>query len=223
MMALATHLQHIEAEKQKLKSQVKRLCQENAWLRDELNSVQQQQQMLGQQVAQLEEENKHLEFMMSIKKFDEDQQQEPGGQQQLEQRPENHSATLQELGFGPEDEDDLQASSNNFSAIQPTPPNVMAASASGGYEIPHRLRTLHNLVSLSTSHPLPTCYYALKSSCSSRLRSSNTRTKAGTRWPSLCASRRWRTWRRAAGTTTRTSPPCSTSSRSSTGQCFVGG
>ena len=36
MMALAGHLQTIEAEKQKLRAQVRRLCQENAWLRDEL-------------------------------------------------------------------------------------------------------------------------------------------------------------------------------------------
>ena len=36
MMALANHLQHVEAEKQKLRAQVRRLCQENAWLRDEL-------------------------------------------------------------------------------------------------------------------------------------------------------------------------------------------
>ena len=33
MAALAGHLQAVEAEKQKLRSQVKRLCQENAWLR----------------------------------------------------------------------------------------------------------------------------------------------------------------------------------------------
>lgn len=40
-MALASHLQNIEAEKQKYKAQVRRLCQENAWIRDELNSTQQ--------------------------------------------------------------------------------------------------------------------------------------------------------------------------------------
>lgn len=42
MMALASHLQTLEAEKQKYKAQVRRLCQENAWIRDELNSTQQQ-------------------------------------------------------------------------------------------------------------------------------------------------------------------------------------
>ena len=45
MAALAGHLQTMEAEKQKLRSQVKRLCQENAWLRDELASTQQKLQV----------------------------------------------------------------------------------------------------------------------------------------------------------------------------------
>ncbi|KAI6185300.1 Kinesin light chain [Aphelenchoides besseyi] len=144
MMSLAAHLQQMEAEKQKLKSQVKRLCQENAWLRDELNSVQQQHQMVGQQLAQLEEENKHLEFMLSIKKYDEDQPSDYKEANPQEQRPDSHSQTLQELGFGPEDEDEMNGT-NQF-VSQPTPATAMAASASGGYEIPHRLRTLHNLV-----------------------------------------------------------------------------
>ena len=46
MAALAGHLQTMEAEKQKLRSQVKRLCQENAWLRDELASTQQKLQVI---------------------------------------------------------------------------------------------------------------------------------------------------------------------------------
>merc|ERR1712209_388171 len=70
MSALASHLQSVEAEKQKLRSQVKRLCQENAWLRDELATTQQRLQASEQAVAQLEEEKKHLEFMNSIKKYD---------------------------------------------------------------------------------------------------------------------------------------------------------
>ena len=40
MMQLGNHLQNLEADKQKLRTQVKRLCQENAWLRDELASTQ---------------------------------------------------------------------------------------------------------------------------------------------------------------------------------------
>ena len=70
MMALATHLQHVEAEKQKLRAQVRRLCQENAWLRDELANTQQRLQQSEQRVATLEEEKKHLEFMSEMKKYD---------------------------------------------------------------------------------------------------------------------------------------------------------
>lgn len=40
MIALANHLQMVEAEKQKLRTQVRRLYQENAWLRDELAGTQ---------------------------------------------------------------------------------------------------------------------------------------------------------------------------------------
>ncbi len=52
--------------------QVKRLCQENAWLRDELATTQQKLQASEQNAAGLEEEKKHLEFMNSIKKYDSD-------------------------------------------------------------------------------------------------------------------------------------------------------
>lgn len=110
MMALASHLQNLEAEKQKYKAQVRRLCQENAWIRDELNSTQQLLRQSEQTVAQLEEENKHLQFLNSIKKYDEDQTGEQK-ESQIEQRPsESHNTTLQELGFGPEEEDDMQGS-----------------------------------------------------------------------------------------------------------------
>ena len=66
---------------------MKRLCQENTWLRDELASTQQKLQVLRKEAinqhdlktcsftqaseqtsAQLEEDKKHLEFMNSIKK-----------------------------------------------------------------------------------------------------------------------------------------------------------
>jgi len=50
--------------------------------------------------------------------------------------------SLQDLGFGPEDED----AEATVEYHQPTPAHSMAASATAGYEIPARLRTLHNLV-----------------------------------------------------------------------------
>lgn len=72
MMALAHHLQIVEAEKQKLRTQVRRLFQENAWLRDELANTQQKLQSSEQTVAKLEEEKEHLSFIASIRKYDQD-------------------------------------------------------------------------------------------------------------------------------------------------------
>lgn len=40
MLAVFNHIQTMEAEKQKYHAQRRRLCQENAWLRDELSSTQ---------------------------------------------------------------------------------------------------------------------------------------------------------------------------------------
>uniref|UniRef100_A0A8C2F8N4 Kinesin light chain n=1 Tax=Cyprinus carpio TaxID=7962 RepID=A0A8C2F8N4_CYPCA len=110
MMALSNHLNAVESEKQKLRAQVRRLCQENQWLRDELANTQQKLQKSEQSVAQLEEEKKHLEFM-------------------------NHAA--------------------------------VAAAQQGGYEIPARLRTLHNLVIQYASQgryevAVPLCKQALE-------------------------------------------------------------
>jgi kinesin light chain len=148
MIALASHFQNLEADKQKYKAQVRRLCQENAWIRDELNSTQQQLRQAMQNVAQLEEENKHFKFMNSIKKFDEDLPElvDKDSEQAEQQRPASdvHNSTLQDLGFGPDEEDDLQNTSGQYS--MPTPANAMAASATAGYDIPQRLKTLHNLV-----------------------------------------------------------------------------
>lgn len=61
-------------------------------------------------MAQLEEENKHLGFLNSIKQYDEDQSSVEQKENQVEnQRAEVHNTTLQELGFGPEEEDDMQS------------------------------------------------------------------------------------------------------------------
>ncbi|GMT12331.1 hypothetical protein PFISCL1PPCAC_3628, partial [Pristionchus fissidentatus] len=167
MMALTQHLQTQEAEKQKLKAQVRRLCQENAWLRDELSSTQNKQQQSEQRVAQLEEENKHLTFMNSLKQYDDDQNGTgtgaPASAKQEEALPaKSHEDTLQELGFGPEDDEAMGGS-----YAHPTPAHAMAASANGGYEVPARLRTLHNLVIQYASQgryevAVPLCKQALE-------------------------------------------------------------
>jgi len=70
MVSLAGHLQSIESEKQKLRSQVRRLCQENAWLRDELADTQQRLQQSEQKCVTLDEERTHLQFMNEMRKYD---------------------------------------------------------------------------------------------------------------------------------------------------------
>lgn len=131
MLALASHLSTVESEKQKLRAQVRRLCQENQWLRDELAGTQQRLQRSEQAVAQLEEEKKHLEFLRQLRQYDEDGH----GMEEKEGEPTKDS--LDDL-FPNEEEED---SGNDLSRGQGA-----AAAQQGGYEIPARLRTLHNLV-----------------------------------------------------------------------------
>ncbi|XP_029207374.1 kinesin light chain 1-like isoform X5 [Acropora muricata] len=150
MMALCSHLSTVEAEKQKLKAQVKRLCQENAWLREELSVTQQKLQESEQKVAQLEEEKKHLEFMNSIKKYDDDKHDEG-----IE-----NDISLDVLS---QDEDDTEVDDETLSQAS----SATSASASGVYEIPARLRTLHNLVIQYASQgryevAVPLCKQALE-------------------------------------------------------------
>ncbi|XP_022112853.1 kinesin light chain isoform X3 [Pieris rapae] len=161
MMALASHLQSVEAEKQKLRTQVRRLCQENAWLRDELAAAQQRLQASEQRVAQLEEENKHLEFMASIRKYDSD----------ITEENDNHRSgqTVSKRDDPMVDlfpDDDHEDNRNNKS-MSPTPPSQFAQQVNAGYEIPARLRTLHNLVIQYASQgryevAVPLCKQALE-------------------------------------------------------------
>ncbi|XP_050405007.1 kinesin light chain isoform X1 [Patella vulgata] len=162
MMALANHLQHVEAEKQKLRAQVRRLCQENGWLRDELANTQQKLQSSEQKSAALEEEKKHLEFMNEMKKYD---SMDPNMQQSVEEKESvanDQSSQSLDLGFPDDDDDGPQPE-----VLSPTQPSAMAQAASGGYEIPARLRTLHNLVIQYASQgryevAVPLCKQALE-------------------------------------------------------------
>ncbi|XP_065213828.1 kinesin light chain isoform X3 [Planococcus citri] len=159
MMALASHLQIVEAEKQKLRTQVRRLCQENAWLRDELANTQQKLQASEQNVAQLEEEKKHLEFMDSIKKYDSDITGDNESSNEAKQDRQKSDDPVVDLF--PEDENEER---NNMS---PTPPSQFAQQVNAGYEIPARLRTLHNLVIQYASQgryevAVPLCKQALE-------------------------------------------------------------
>ncbi|TRY87167.1 hypothetical protein DNTS_024232 [Danionella cerebrum] len=154
MMALSGHLSAMEAEKQKLRAQVRRLCQENQWLRDELAGTQQRLQKSEQSVAQLEEEKKHLEFMNQLKKYDQDLS--PSDDKDSDSSRE----TLDDLF--PDEQDEPGP------GFQPPHSSAVAAAAQqGGYEIPARLRTLHNLVIQYASQgryevAVPLCKQALE-------------------------------------------------------------
>uniref|UniRef100_A0A3B4BWH1 Kinesin light chain n=1 Tax=Pygocentrus nattereri TaxID=42514 RepID=A0A3B4BWH1_PYGNA len=152
MMALSAHLGSLEAEKQKLRAQVRRLCQENQWLRDELSAAQQKLQEREQEVVTLEEQNKHLQFMSSIRKYDQD---EPPVEDK------DNSSTKESLDdlFPTDEEEQTQMSQPHRSGV--------AAAQQGGYEIPARLRTLHNLVIQYASQgryevAVPLCKQALE-------------------------------------------------------------
>lgn len=158
MLALASHLQNVEAEKQKLRTQVRRLCQENAWLRDELANTQQKLQASEQAVALLDEQNKHLEFMASISKFDADKTED-----QTENKQEKSKNDDPVVDLFPDDENEER------NTLSPTPPSQFAqqVNAGAGYEIPARLRTLHNLVIQYASQgryevAVPLCKQALE-------------------------------------------------------------
>ncbi|XP_053124891.1 kinesin light chain 3 isoform X2 [Hemicordylus capensis] len=151
MIALSSHMGALEAEKQKLRAQVKRLCQENLWLRDELAATQRRLQHSEQSVAQLEEEKKHLEFLSQLKQYDpkEDQVEEDA-----DQRKDSLSSLF------PSDDDEQRQGGHGPSA-------AASAAQQGGYEIPARLRTLHNLVIQYASQgryevAVPLCKQALE-------------------------------------------------------------
>ena len=67
MLMLAGYVNTLEADKQKLKAQVKRLCSENNWLRKELTDHQQLLQDTELHLAKVNEEKQHLEFLLSMK------------------------------------------------------------------------------------------------------------------------------------------------------------
>uniref|UniRef100_A0A670ZC31 Kinesin light chain n=1 Tax=Pseudonaja textilis TaxID=8673 RepID=A0A670ZC31_PSETE len=138
LIALSSHMGVLEAEKQKLRAQVRRLGQENLWLREELAGTQLRLQHSVEAVAQLEEENKHLHFLNQLKHY------EPA-----------HPASLltTRLALCP--------------AEGQSPGAAALAAQQGGYEIPARLRTLHNLVIQYASQgryevAVPLCKQALE-------------------------------------------------------------
>uniref|UniRef100_A0A663LZF8 Kinesin light chain n=1 Tax=Athene cunicularia TaxID=194338 RepID=A0A663LZF8_ATHCN len=125
-------------------------------LSNHLNAVESEKQKLRkseQSVAQLEEEKKHLEFMNQLKKYDDDISPSEDKDTDSTKEP------LDDLF--PNDEDD------QGQGIQQQHSSAAAAAQQGGYEIPARLRTLHNLVIQYASQgryevAVPLCKQALE-------------------------------------------------------------
>ncbi|XP_010784463.1 LOW QUALITY PROTEIN: kinesin light chain 2 [Notothenia coriiceps] len=157
IIALSSHLSAVESEKQKLRAQVRRLCQENQWLRDELAGTQHKLQRSEQSVAQLEEEKKHLVFMNQIKKFDDD----------VSPSEDKNQSSGGGGSGGDTSKDSLDDLFPNDDDQGPAQPSGEVAAQQGGYEIPARLRTLHNLVIQYASQgryevAVPLCKQALE-------------------------------------------------------------
>ncbi|OWK15625.1 KLC3 [Cervus elaphus hippelaphus] len=148
LLALSAHVGALEAEKQRLRAQARRLAQENSWLREELEETQRRLRASEEAVAQLEEEKSHLEFLGQLRQYD-----PPAESQQPESPPRRDSLA----SLFPSEEEERRG------------PEAAGAAAAqqGGYEIPARLRTLHNLVIQYASQgryevAVPLCRQALE-------------------------------------------------------------
>ena len=82
MLQMLMALQQWESERQKLRVHVRRLCEENAWLRDELSTSQKRLQVAEEQVATLEEQSKQLAFMHDMRQYDDHTPAQPPPPQQ---------------------------------------------------------------------------------------------------------------------------------------------
>lgn len=144
MITLQNHLQTVEAEKHKLRAQAKRLSEENAWLRDELSKTQQKLMAADQDKITLEQKNQDLRYMISLKEFNGQADtsasstgiEDTSNSNTSMERNKSDSDSALELGFP--DEYDVQQHGNQAENVSNVP--------NTGYEIPSRIRTLHNLV-----------------------------------------------------------------------------
>lgn len=67
---LANYVNSLESDKQKLKAQVKRLCSENNWLRQELTNHQQLLQEAEISLSKVREEKEQIEFLLDQERKD---------------------------------------------------------------------------------------------------------------------------------------------------------
>lgn len=128
MSQLASHLSGLEGERAKLRAQVRRLVAENGWLREELANTQTKLCDAEQRATKAEEERAHYKFMAEL------------------------NATCGESDTRSEVSDtshSISGTTNDGSTTPLSPGDhepMSGDSGQGGYEIPTRLRTLHNLV-----------------------------------------------------------------------------
>jgi kinesin light chain len=175
MMQLGNHLQNLEAEKQKLRTQVKRLCQENAWLRDELASAQKKLHDCEQSNATYSVEIEHLKFLKDVKQYDLVENNSPTNTNPTTTNISSGQTTDLVNDLFPNDDDiymDQQDQSRRFDSyadltMSPSQSATGSFISTTGYEIPARLKTLHNLVIQYASQgryevAVPLCRQALE-------------------------------------------------------------
>jgi kinesin light chain len=181
MMQLGNHLQNLEAEKQKLRTQVKRLCQENAWLRDELASSQKKLHECEQSNAAYSVEIEHLKFLKDVKQYDLPENNSSANENSTTGNPSSGQTTDLVNDLFPNDDDiyidqHYMTSGTNQSrrfdsyadlTMSPSQSATGSFISTTGYEIPARLKTLHNLVIQYASQgryevAVPLCRQALE-------------------------------------------------------------
>ena len=180
MMQLGNHLQNLEAEKQKLRTQVKRLCQENAWLRDELASAQKKLHECEQSNAAYSVEIEDLKFLKEVKQYDINDNPSSSNDNPAAMNTSSGQTTDLVNDLFPNDDDYLDQQDpsggtnqsrrfDSYADLTMSPSQSATGSfiSTTGYEIPARLKTLHNLVIQYASQgryevAVPLCRQALE-------------------------------------------------------------
>jgi kinesin light chain len=171
MVQLGNHLQNLEAEKHKLRTQVKRLCQENAWLRDELASSQKKLYDSEQSNAVYSVELEHLKFLQDVKQYDLNDNTSTSDDNQLSTNISSGQTTDLVNDLFPNDDENYLDGKNQSKRFGSYADFAHSSSSSfissTGYEIPARLKTLHNLVIQYASQgryevAVPLCRQALE-------------------------------------------------------------
>ena len=154
------YLENLEGETFKLRTQIKRLCQENAWLRDELGSTQKKLHECEEINAVYAVEIEQLTFFkhMKISETTDDS---------LYSEEISTENLVNELFPFDENDDDDQLKQETVQHCSDTFNTHSFSTTINGYEIPSRLKTLHNLVIQYASEgryevAVPLCRQALE-------------------------------------------------------------